>query len=450
MKTLDDYKAEMIGNTYGWLTVVDVFRNDSSRLCKCKCKCGNTVIKDMRKVYNGHTISCGCYSTSSEKRNKLKQSWADHPERRERQSNTLTKYYENHPETAELISDKLVAFYKNNPDKALERGRKYSEWAINNRDILIEQGKNHSAFYKDNPDVAAAQGKKISNFYKENPDKLRARTLKRLETFKNNPDLQSGITYKNATWRSNNPDEFSEIAVKNSNHYKNLRSSTDYSLIADYVHPDQLQDLLNGNITSRSLIKTRCPVCNEYAEHSFNNIFRIKTADLKLGKMPMCKGCYNSFTIITSKAEQEIADFISTFYNGECVRNSRNIISPLELDLYYPEKNIAIEFNGNYWHSSKFKNEYYHLNKFRTCLDNKIVLVSIFEYEWDSRSSDIKEYLVDLFNNKKNNLSYIDEHKMNNNYPLHDCLSIASNKSSLNDGISFVDYFVYDCGYTVI
>lgn len=106
----------------------------------------------------------------------------------------------------------------------------------------------------------------------------------------------------------------------------------------------------------------------------------------------LCSQCHSSLT--ASKQEQEIAEFISTFYNGECVRNSREVISPLELDIYYPEKKIAVEFNGDYWHSDEHKCDNYHYNKFIICKQHGITLVSIFEKYWKSDKCAIKTTLV--------------------------------------------------------
>ena len=99
---------------------------------------------------------------------------------------------------------------------------------------------------------------------------------------------------------------------------------------------------------------------------------------------------------------QEIADYISTFYSGECIRNARNIISPFELDLYYPEKKIAIEFNGDYWHSEKFKDSEYHRNKYIKCCENDIHLVSVFESDWLNNKSFVKDAIMRAFNDQFN------------------------------------------------
>ena len=79
---------------------------------------------------------------------------------------------------------------------------------------------------------------------------------------------------------------------------------------------------------------------------------------------------------------------------------------------------IAIEFNGDYWHDENHKSNDYHYNKFNLCMEKNILLVSIFESEWNSRKDEIKKYLLDLFSYRENSLSFNAEHTMmNNNYP---------------------------------
>jgi hypothetical protein len=81
-------------------------------------------------------------------------------------------------------------------------------------------------------------------------------------------------------------------------------------------------------------------------------------------------------------AENEIFEFLSTL-GFNVIRNTRKIIAPLELDFYIPDCNIAIEYNGLYWHQhhslSNFK---YHYNKTILCKEKEIRLIHIFEDEW--------------------------------------------------------------------
>lgn len=103
----------------------------------------------------------------------------------------------------------------------------------------------------------------------------------------------------------------------------------------------------------------------------------------------------------SSLKEKEVANFIKSLYYGNIQTNVRNIISPLELDIYIPEKKIAIEFNGNYWHSDINKDKNYHQEKTLNCAKHGIRLIHIFEYEWNSNEDKIKQYLSNMLLNKK-------------------------------------------------
>ena len=84
----------------------------------------------------------------------------------------------------------------------------------------------------------------------------------------------------------------------------------------------------------------------------------------------------------TSHYEKDIADFI-----GEdlCIMNNRHLISPYEIDIYVPSKNLGIEFNGNIWHSTLFKKDNkYHFNKAKQAESKGIRLIQIWQYEWDN------------------------------------------------------------------
>ena len=148
-----------------------------------------------------------------------------------------------------------------------------------------------------------------------------------------------------------------------------------------------------------------------------------------------------------SHYEQDIIDYISTFYFGECIRNDRLVLNGKELDIYYPSKKIAIEFNGDYWHSDKYKSSMYHYNKFKQCYDLGITLVSIFEREWSTKENLIRLYIRDLFNGIANKLSYVDTLTLNLNYPAYSLslfdYSIIVNSSYIIGSSSKV----YACGY---
>ena len=214
--------------------------------------------------------------------------------------------------------------------------------------------------------------------------------------------------------------------------------------LLDILHSDYTGRILSGDLLVGDTVKTKCPQCGEYATHTLGNVFIFSKSSLKNGA-PLCKVCASSYN--TSKYEHELADYISTFYSGDCIINSRGIISPLELDIYYPEKKIAIEFNGDYFHSDNNKSQDYHINKYIQCAKHNILLISVFESYWLSQCNEIKSYLLDTFNGNTNCLSYDRNGFMNNNYPdinrpYKEDLLITS------DSYCFRDTFVHTCGYT--
>lgn len=86
----------------------------------------------------------------------------------------------------------------------------------------------------------------------------------------------------------------------------------------------------------------------------------------------------------------QISNFIRSIYSGDIIENSHDVIPPYEIDIYLPEKKIAIEFDGLMYHSmglqfpaqtdDRLVN--YHLLKTELCEKEGIHLLHIFENEW--------------------------------------------------------------------
>lgn len=97
-----------------------------------------------------------------------------------------------------------------------------------------------------------------------------------------------------------------------------------------------------------------------------------------------------------SYEEKEVTDFVKSICDSNVIENSRKIIYPKELDVYVPEKKVAIEFDGLFWHSELNISEpsKYHLNKTNECEKKNIRLIHIFEDEWREKQSIIKSVIA--------------------------------------------------------
>jgi hypothetical protein len=98
-----------------------------------------------------------------------------------------------------------------------------------------------------------------------------------------------------------------------------------------------------------------------------------------------------------SKYEDQISEFLTQ--NGINHNTSeRDLINPLLLDIFISEFNLAIEFNGLYWHSEFKKEKEYHLNKKKLCNQKGIHLLHIWEDDWKNRKEVIKSIILNRCN----------------------------------------------------
>lgn len=99
-------------------------------------------------------------------------------------------------------------------------------------------------------------------------------------------------------------------------------------------------------------------------------------------------------SISSNTSKKELLQFIKSVYSGKIIENTRKVILPKELDIYLPEKQLAFEFNGTYWHSEHVGlSKNYHQEKTKACHKAKIRLIHIFEHEWLFNRDKIKSLI---------------------------------------------------------
>lgn len=123
-----------------------------------------------------------------------------------------------------------------------------------------------------------------------------------------------------------------------------------------------------------------CEKCNKPFRYKFNH-----GKDLRYA-CPYCHPFYRS------RGEEEISNFVKK--NDNLITNDRTILNGNELDIVVPDKKIAIEYNGLFWHSDvQGKDKHYHINKLNACNDKGYRLIQIFEDEWENKQRIVKNRL---------------------------------------------------------
>jgi hypothetical protein len=157
----------------------------------------------------------------------------------------------------------------------------------------------------------------------------------------------------------------------------------------------RLQNLTKDKIVKYEIndknINLICSACN--------NNYNIYQGLLKYRSSVNVKPCTlcNPIRDTDSIQEKELLEFITSLLPNEIIKNNdRSVISnikPLELDIYIPTHNLAIEFNGIHWHSDKFEDKNHLKNKTNKCKDKNIDLIHIFEDEWIYKKSIVKSII---------------------------------------------------------
>ena len=144
-----------------------------------------------------------------------------------------------------------------------------------------------------------------------------------------------------------------------------------------------------GNV---SLYKFKCNTCNTEFESFIDNDYTF-----------YCPNCKKDLP----DSRADFINYIKSIYDGDLIENESNIISPLILDIYLPEKNLAFAFNKTFYSVDEsvtnikdFRVKDYNKLKSDECEKKGIKLIHIFEYEWNLpvKKQKIKNYVKYLVN----------------------------------------------------
>ena len=128
-------------------------------------------------------------------------------------------------------------------------------------------------------------------------------------------------------------------------------------------------------------VKIICPVHGEYEQ--------VPSYHLSGNGCPKCAN-----EMKESNGEKEVKLFIKSLLdNVSVLYNNRSLLKKYELDVYIPDRQIAIEYDGLYWHSDRNTPNDYHLRKTELCEEKNVRLIHIFEDEWKYKKEIAKSYI---------------------------------------------------------
>jgi hypothetical protein len=213
----------------------------------------------------------------------------------------------------------------------------------------------------------------LKNFGVDNPSKSVIILKTRVESFKKNIDSYKN-NYKQTSLKKygvDHPWKNPEIHKKTiSVFYENYKKR-----ILEKIKDSDFEFIdFEKNISTTLIFK--CKECEkDFSILTSQFYHRINS------KISICTNCH-PISENSSISQIELVKYIQKNYKETIIENSRNVIYPLELDIYLPDIGLAFEYNVVWWHSEKFKDKNYHKTKFDLCKEKNIKLITIWEDDW--------------------------------------------------------------------
>ena len=337
---------DLTGQKFNKLTVLskDEEKNTNKRIYwKCKCDCGNEILVSADKLKSGHTKSCGCL-------------------KREAQRQDLT-------------------------------GKTFGYWKV----LSYAYTKDYQSYYNCQcicGIVAIKQGKLLKNGHTTSCGCMKGQTkIKDLTNKKfgsllvlEKAELKNHKMFWKCKCNCGNITIVHTASLTSGNTKtcgcgKHNKAKSRKDLVGMTFHNLKV---LNYAYTKNKNAYWNC-IC------SCGNKLQVSSVNLVWNYVRSCHKC----AVRCSSAEKEVVAFVKSIYKGEIIENDRSIIAPKELDVYIPEKNFAIEYNGLYWHSeAQDKGQSYHLNKTKMCMNKGIRLLHIYENEWRDKQDICKSMIA--------------------------------------------------------
>lgn len=228
---------------------------------------------------------------------------------------------------------------------------------------------------------------KLEHFQKKAQDTLEERIGHRHPY--QSPDIMKAIRERiEEKYGVSNVSQLQETKTKvRDAYFKNFSETViqyqlDHSSIALLDEYKGIQKQENRN--SYATYRFKCSDCDSEFTGTFSNHV-----------IPTCRTCFPTHR--DNLLHQEMRSFLKDL--GVAFEdNVRHVISPFELDFYIKDFNLAIEIDGNYYHSELGggKSRDYHLQKTILAQKQGIKLIHVFEDEWRFKKEIVKSMITNM------------------------------------------------------
>lgn len=351
-----------VGDVYGYLTIKGKVPNTNGKKVICECNCGNNGLikwKDsiINTVKKGGIPSCGCYKNVP--------------------NNLKGKVINNWEILDELGDNKVMAKCKCGTTRVLS---KYN----------ITSGHSKSCGCLERPLKQDVVNTTINNWtvIKDNRDstlicKCVCGNIRVVDKY----SVVHGLSKSCGCLRGINSNNtmyelYGEVGASR---IFNPREQWQIDVLCS---KDNFRTYISGlGLSDKITVSQLCALLDTSQRQMLNYIHKYECEDIV------------QFSHNYSLKEEELYNFIVENTDKVVVRHDRKLLKNRELDIYIPDIKLAFEFNGNYWHSSIYRDTYYHQNKTLECAKQGIRLVHIFQYEYANNQDKILMYIKNILSN---------------------------------------------------
>lgn len=236
------------------------------------------------------------------------------------------------------------------------------------------------------------------NFYPQHKDFVKKQKQTKLEKYgdENFVNIEKAKKTKLEKYGDENYINIEKVKKTNLKKY----GADNYSKSNEYfnrLYEEFKQIYSNINITSvdKKNVKVFCEKCNEESELTKQLLYERNKRGIEI-----CTNCNPIGQSSVSSHEKELSEYLNTL-SIQHINSHKILKNKKELDIFIPEKNLAIEINGVYFHNELFLHSDYHLEKTIECERKGINLIHVFEDEWIYKKDIVKSII-------KNKLNLID------------------------------------------